>query len=159
MRRLWECKDWSYFIKQKCRTGVRLRFDKDVDPEVKRACKEFVSWLRTQYEFPMRVPIYFKAAKNIVSIDGQMASAAFWGPYDKSQEPYIRIAVGDYQELLAERGKDNALAANLGAIAHELSHYYQWIKDYNFDVEKCERQAKYYAREILYDYAETREHP
>lgn len=28
-----------------------------------------------------------------------------------------------------------------------------------FDEEKMERQAKYYASEILYDYAETRDHP
>lgn len=159
MRKLWECKDWSSFIKQGCRTGIRLRFDKEVDPEVKRACKEFVSWLRTQYEFPVRVPIYFKAAKSIISIDGEIGVASFFGPNDKSQEPYIRIAVGDYQEMLVERGKDDALAANLGAIAQELSHYYQWIKGYDFDNAKCRRQAQYYAGEILCDYAETREHP
>ncbi|MCB6415509.1 hypothetical protein LI221_10615 [Faecalimonas umbilicata] len=56
-------------------------------------------------------------------------------------------------------GKDNALAGILHSITHELSHYYQWIKDYDIDIEKSERQAKYYATVIVEDYAETREHP
>ena len=159
MRKLWECKDWSVFINVDRRKGIRLCFDEEVDAEVKRACKEFVCWLRKRYEFPVRVPIYFKSCKSIIARNGEIASASFFGPYDKEEEPYIRIAVGDYQEMLSERGKDNALAANLGAIAHELSHYFQWIKDCNFDEEKMERQAKYYASEILYDYAETRDHP
>ena len=42
MRKLWECKDWSKYIDWECRSGIRLRFEKGVDPEVKRACTEFV---------------------------------------------------------------------------------------------------------------------
>lgn len=42
MRRLWECKDWGKYIDWECRSGIRLRFEKGVDPEVKRACMEFV---------------------------------------------------------------------------------------------------------------------
>lgn len=159
MRRLWECKDWSIFINSNCRKGVRLRFDKAVDQEVKRACKEYVYWLRKQYNFPIRVPIYFKASKYITTLTGEKVSAIFFGPYDKSLEPYIKISVGDYHELLEEVGKDNALAAILHSITHELSHYYQWIKECDLDTAKRERQAQYYATEILYDYAETREHP
>ncbi|MGI6014419.1 MAG: ImmA/IrrE family metallo-endopeptidase [Oscillospiraceae bacterium] len=159
MRRLWECSDWNTFLENNRRKGVRLRFDKDVDDEVRRASKEFVNWLRRRYDFPMRVPIYFKASRTIRSLDGEEVSATFFGPYDKTLEPYIRIAVGDYKDLLDERGKDNALGAILHSVAHELSHYFQWIKDYNFLEERCERQARYYASEILYDYAEVREHP
>lgn len=159
MRRLWECKDWNTYIDGNCRKGVRLRFDKAVDKEVKRACKEYVCWLRTQYDFPIRVPIYFKASKYVTSSTGEQVSAIFFGPYDKTLEPYIKVSVGDYQDLLEKNGKDNALAAILHSITHELSHYYQWIKEYDFDTEKLERQAQYYATEILYDYAEIREHP
>ncbi len=155
MRKLWECQDWTQYIPKDCRTRLRLRFDKGVDEEVKRACKEFVNWLREYYEFPMRVPIYFKATKTIRTRSGEEASASFFRPYDKEQEPYIRIAVDDYYDMLERSGKDNALGGILGSIAHELSHYFQWIKDLEFS----ERQALYYRREILYDYAETREHP
>lgn len=159
MRKLWECENWNVYIKNKCRKGVRLRFDKDVDEEVRRACKEYVGWLRSQYDFPIRVPIYFKASKYVTTSTGESCSALFFGPYDKSLEPYIKVSVGDYQDLLEEVGKDNALAAILCSITHELSHYYQWIKECDFSMEKSERQAKYYASEIVGDYAETREHP
>ena len=159
MRKLWECDDWSKYIPSGSRKGLRLRFDSGVDCEVRRACKDFVAWLRTLYEFPIRIPIYFKASKNIMSRSDEYVSASFFGPYDKSVEPYIRISVGDYPDLLCERGKDDALASILHSIAHELSHYYQWIKDSDLSEEKLERQAQYYASEILLDYADTRAHP
>lgn len=161
MRKLWVCDDWSKYIEPDCRSGLRLRFDRGVDPEVRRACLEFAAWLRKEYEFPMRVPIYFKKTPVIHTLSGEVASASFFAPYDKSAEPYIRVAVGDYYDLLSECGKDNALAAILSSMIHELSHYFQWLKDFSFvwDEQKKERQARYYAREILLDYAETREHP
>ena len=160
MRKLWKCKDWSLYLNMSCRKGIRLRFDANVNVEVKRSCKEYVKWLRTQYEFPMRVPIYFREKKTVVTMRGEHVSAIFFGPYDKNVEPYIRIAVGDYLELLERFGKDDALAMILSSVTHELSHYFQWIKDvYGIDERKEERQARYYAREIVLDYAETREHP
>ena len=104
MRRLWECKDWSKYIDWECRSGIRLRFEKGVDPEVKRACTEFVWWLREEYEFPIRVPIYFKASKQVKArITGELCSATFFGTFDLHEEPYIRVAVGDYEDLLKER--------------------------------------------------------
>ena len=42
-----------------------MRSDKNVDVEVKRACKEYVQWLKSIYRFPVRVPIYFKETKYI----------------------------------------------------------------------------------------------
>ena len=44
------------------RGGIRLRFDPGVDPEVRRALMQFVRWLQTQYAFPVRVPVYVRAA-------------------------------------------------------------------------------------------------
>ena len=172
MRRLWDCKDWGKYIDWECRSGIRLRFEKGVDPEVKRACTEFVWWLREEYEFPIRVPIYFKASRQLkVKEPEETASGIFGGPFDLHEEPYIRIAAGDYEELLEEnfegdyqRAKDNALAATLHSIAHELSHYFRWIKDHEAwceleDRSKYERQAVYYASEIVRDYADVVDHP
>ena len=52
----------------------------------------------------------------------------------------------------------------MNSIAHELSHYFQWIKDHEEwcgleDRSKYERQAVYYAREIVRDYADVVDHP
>ena len=161
MRRLWECKDCSIRSEYVGETGIKEYFDSKVNEEVRKACTQYIAWLRTQYDFPVRVPIYFKEREYIVTSKGEQCSALFFGPYDKSEEPYIKVAVGDYPKLLREcDDKDDALAAILSSITHELSRYFQWIKDiYVDDDPKRERQAIYYAREIVLDYAETREHP
>ena len=56
-----------------------MRFDKNVDVEVKRACKEYVQWLKSIYRFPVRVPIYFKETKYIKNIFERFSfSCVFW---------------------------------------------------------------------------------
>lgn len=72
---------------------------------------------------------------------------------------YIRVAAGDYNELLNKRGKDNALTAILGSITHELTHYYQRINGIKLTAVGEERQAKAYVDYILDEYSQTREHP
>jgi len=54
---------------------------------------------------------------------------------------------------------DNALAAVLGSIAHELTHYYQWINDIELTEIGFERQASHYRDRIISEYSQTREHP
>ena len=120
------------------------------------------------------MPIYFKASKSVKAKGtGELAAGVFWGPFDRHEEPYIQIAVGDYKELLQDRfegdyqkAKDNALAVKLDSIAHELSHYFQWIKRHEewdgegtYNEVRDERQAVYYAREIVRDYADVVDHP
>jgi hypothetical protein len=126
---------------------------------VKRACKAFLKWMRTEYFFPIRVNIYVKAQERIKSMDGEMVSATCFRPDDRHDEPYIRVSAGDYSELLLKWGQDNALAAILGSVAHEITHYYQWVNDLKLTPIGEERQATCYKRFILSEYAETREHP
>ena len=157
---LWLMNKWiKRYDTSRIRHGMRLRCDKNINPEVKRACKEFCKWLRTEYEFPVRIPIYLKNSSMIRAMDGEMVSATFFGPFDKYQEPYIRVAVGDYEELLEKKKKDNILASYICSIAHELTHYYQWINGVELTSIGEERQANRHANLILNEYAETREHP
>ena len=157
---LWLMNKWiKRYDTSRIRHGMRLRCDKNINPEVKRAGKEFCKWLRTEYEFPVRIPIYLKNSSMIRAMDGEMVSATFFGPFDKYQEPYIRVAVGDYEELLEKKKKDNILASYICSIAHELTHYYQWINGVELTSIGEERQANRYANLILNEYAETREHP
>ncbi|MFD3446491.1 hypothetical protein ACFDTO_17995 [Microbacteriaceae bacterium 4G12] len=137
------------------RKGLRFRFQKGVDNEVRRACLEFGDWLRNEFSFPVRVPIYMKASPKIKALDGEHVFAIFFEPFDKKEEPYIKVATGTYKESMLKNGKDNALAGILGSIAHELTHYYQWIND----LKTSERQAIYYSSKILYEYSLTRAHP
>lgn len=141
------------------RTGLRLRFQKGTDPEVKRACVDFCKWLRTLYYFPIRVPIYVKSLEFIISKSGEKFSAIFFEPFDKHNEPFIRIATGDFNEMKQKSCQDDALASILGSISHELTHYFQWINDIRLTEIGMERQAKSYADMIIDMYAETRDHP
>jgi hypothetical protein len=156
----WQCDKWkSIYSNSNCRAGLRLKFDKNVDSEVKRASKEYCNWLRKMYCFPIRVPIYIKLKERIKSMNGEYVTGTFLGPYDKFVEPYIRIAAGDYQELLLKRGKDNALAGILSSITHELTHYFQWVNGFEQTYRSEEWQATYYSGCLVRIYADTREHP
>lgn len=100
-----------------------------------------------------------KRSKKIRTIEGALVAATFFAPFEKNVEPYIRVATGDYIDDLNSCGKDNALAANLGSIAHELTHYFQWVNGLKLTQIGEERQANLYERFILDEYKETREHP
>ena len=157
---IWKMKKWQeYYKDHPCRSGIRVRYEKEVDSEVKRAIKECLYWLRTEYTFPKRIRLYVKAERRIRAQNGDNVCGTFFRPVDRDQEPYIKVATGDYLELLEERGKDNALACILYTILHELSHYFQWLNDLDLTLIGEERQATNYSRLLMRDYASTREHP
>lgn len=144
---------------QKIRNGLRMRYEPDVDPEVREAIKQFISWLRTEYYFPMRVIVYVKASESIRAKDGEEVCGTFFGPFDPLLEPYIRVATGDYQKNLLKYGRDNALAGILCTIAHELTHYFQWVNQIKLTDRGIEWQATFYSRIIVQEYATIAGHP
>lgn len=163
MDHIWTINNWEKNIDMKHeghRKGLRIRFDKGVDSEVRRACKEFAKFIRKEYFFPIRVTVYIKNTMRIKAMDGDLVYGIFWRVDDDyTVEPKVRVAAGDYLELCAKWGKDSALTAILLTIAHELTHYFQWINSLELTEIGQERQATKYARFVLDDYAETREHP
>ena len=145
MRRLWECKDCSIRSEYVGETGIKEYFDSKVNEEVRKACTQYIAWLRMQYDFPIRVTIYFKEKEYVATLKGLKFSAAFERKSDISQEPYILVAVGDYCELVKEYGdKEAALEEILYSITYEVSLYFQWIKGMHLNghvSKKNERQA------------------
>ena len=139
--------------------GLRLVFEKNIDSEIKRASKEFCNWLRTQYDFPVRVTVYFKTKEYLMSESGEKIVSTFWSPDNDEEEPYIKMATGDIQDLIKKRGKNNALATLIISIVHDLTYYFQWIYGIDFSSDKSKKQAWYYANRILDKYSETREAP
>lgn len=159
---IWTLDHWEKYYNvadKNHRTGIRIRFENGVHSEVRRAVKAFLAWLRREYFFPIRVPIYIKATYRIKARDGDMVFGTCFSPFDHRQEPFIRIAAGDYEKTIKKIGKDDTLAGILRSIAHELTHYFQWINDIQLTEIGMERQASQYAGYILDEYAETREHP
>ncbi len=158
---LWTTDSWknNLQIKNAKRKGIRFRFDGSVHPDVRRACLRFAAWLRAEYVFPMRVPVYVKGTKTVRTKDGDSVVGSFFEPFSFADEPYIRITAGDYEDLVRLWGEDDALASILSALAHELSHYYQWINGIHLPPAGMERQAVRYSKIILNEYAATRDRP
>ena len=157
---LWTTIKWKHYYKNgEHRMGIRARYEKGVDCEVRRAINECICWLRETYEFPKRINLYVKSAKRIKAMNGESVCGTFFRPADRNVEPYVKISTGDYPELLEKRGKDNALASILLTLLHEISHYYQWLNDLDLTLIGEERQASVYADKRIRDYAETRDHP
>jgi hypothetical protein len=136
------------------RTGVRIRGARG-HPEVRHAFIRFAKWLRHEYEFPIRVPVYLFPSEQIITMHGDKVSASFFAPFDRRVEPFIRIATGDYRQLRNQRGRDNALAALLHSLAHELVHYQQWVAT----GEISERGVVRRARGIVDRYAASVDRP
>lgn len=157
---IWNSTNWKTYLGDKpVRRGIRLRFDKEVHPEVRTAVMNFVKWLRLCYEFPLRVRVYVFSTEKIKAKDGDLVYGTFFRPYKYGEEPYIRIATGDYLQLFDECGRDDALATILGVLAHEFSHYYQYINQCELTPKGEELQARYFEKEILWLYSQTRDHP
>ena len=136
------------------RSGLRLRFDRDVAPEIRRGCLAFAKWLREYYVFPVRVPVYGKAAERVRAMDGEMVYGTCFCPERLDVEPYIKVATGSYAAMCRSDGKDDAQAAILYTLAHELTHYFQWLNQLELTSAGAERQANRCAGEIVGMYME-----
>lgn len=152
----WKCKKRdAFYSDQQVRKGLRLHFCKEADDTLRTVLIDFAQWLRKN-DFPIRVNVYFKKTEHIRASDGEYVSAVFFGPDDKLNEPYIRISVGDYKSLVSRYNEFQALCSNLASLAHELTHYYQWLNDMQLSQKQEERQAEYYAEKIVYSYLDER---
>lgn len=133
------------------RTGLRVRYDDDVQPEVRIGCIQFLRWIRKKMLFPIRVNVYIKSDYLIrTKISKELVPAVFWSPSSLEDEPHIRVATGDYIESLEKYGHYNTMASIYNSIAHELIHYTQWLVNPAF--KNGEREANKKAKEIVTEY-------
>lgn len=161
MEHIWTMEKWTKnpaITAEGRKTGLRLRFEKDVDPEVKKECLEFAEWLRKKYRFPVRVYVYVKSKRRIKANDGEYVCGTFWMPDDYFENPYVRLAAGDYSEMCSEIGSGNAIHEIILCMAHELTHYYQWINGVKLTPIGEERQAAKYSIYVLNEYSEYIDH-
>ena len=150
---IWKCDRWKEIYQgYEIRNGLRLRFEAGVDEEVKNALKDFAKYLRKEYFFPIRVPVYVRYTMKIMARDGDLINGTFLGPYNKLEEAYIRIAVGDYCQEKAKIGKRDVLISYFYVIAHELTHYFQWLNQIEITEIGEERQATRWADIIVKNY-------
>lgn len=161
-KNIWQSYAWEKNIdltREEHRIGLRLRFDRNIDCEVRKACKEFAVFLRREFFFPIRIVIYIKNALKTKNVEYDKVSSTFWRIEDDyTLEPHICVVLGNYADLCTRWGRDRVLIKILTTIAYELTHYFQWINSLHLTPIGKERQATRYAKQILDNYAKTREH-
>lgn len=123
--------------------------------DVRDAIVRFARWLRVEYRFPVRCPVYLSPHDRLTTLDGSIVSASFFAPWDPDIEPYVRIATGDYRRPRKRSERNDVLAGYLHSLAHELVHYWQWIESGNI----TERGVVVRARSIVDSYALTTDNP
>lgn len=104
--------------------------------------------VRMNYHFPIRLTVYVKESETITLMNGDVA----WGSFrffDTFDEPYIRIPTGDYLIRAEIEGKEIAALSILSSLVHELTHYFQWVNDFEQTDRGSEWQANYYRNRII----------
>lgn len=149
---IWTIENWKHNYNGFCKSGLNVRYEKEINCEVKSHCCDFIKWVKSEYFFPVRVNIYIKSARNIKSLDNENVSATIFLPSDKFETPYIKISAGEYEDCSLKHGRSNALASILISLSHELTHYFQWINDIHLTEIGMERQATRYSKFVVYEY-------
>lgn len=99
----------------------------------------------------MHVPVYLSSSYTVRTIHGEECSASIFLPWSRRQEPFIRIATGDYPQLRRQWGRNDVLAAYLVSLSHEVIHYQQWIAT----GDSSERGVAAKARGLVQRYAKV----
>jgi hypothetical protein len=140
-----------YMRRRQSRKGIRIRGHRG-DPRVRAALIRYARWLRRQFEFPVFVPVYLLPGEFVRTMHGEDCSASIFLPWSRTQEPYIRVATGDYVKLASKWGRDSAIAAFLVSLSHEVLHYRQWVETGDFTERGVALSARHlvrrYAREV-----------
>lgn len=156
---IWKIDKWkTYYANKNYRSGIKIDYDNGVNEEVRCAISCLIDWLRKNYNFPIRVRIYVKKSSLVKARDGDLVPYLFFWPYNREDEPYIKLATGDFYKLKKKRGRDDALATILTALLRNFTHYFRWLNNIQLTPIGEERQATKYARLKLNEYKETREH-
>ena len=117
--------------------------------------RELADWIRARFYFPIRVTVYVKASERVTANDGDQCVSISFLPYSYLDEPYLKIAAGDYDDLVSKRGILQAKIVILLELFIQLTHYYQWINDEKLTSIGEKRQASYYAQDLMDEYLDA----
>ena len=127
--------------------GISLHFEKGIEPEFRKLCIQFVSWLRKNYSFPVHINVYIKDCEKIRLIGGQMAYGGF--RYFENRAPYIRIPARIEPNVREAYEDIEIYYSILSSLVHELTHYYQWVSQLAQTDAVSERQANYFRFRVI----------
>ena len=126
---------------------VSFRYEKGIDPVLKKKYMLFAAWLRKNYRFPVKLHVYVLNTETVRLRSGKTAYGSFrWFP---KRSPVIRIPSAVDPGLLSTCSLNEIHEMILSSLVHELSHYYQWVSGLEQSSAVSERQANYYRYRIL----------
>ena len=117
-----ERKNKKEYLNSAKSNGIRYKFYAGFEEQIKNEIVEFLLFIRKKYYFPIRLNIAFCNVDCFKhNIDNHKYYAAFYGMDDENRKTYPRISI------TAKITKSYCLNDVLFAIAHEITHYYQWF--------------------------------
>lgn len=140
----WKCKEWKkldeeYLLEK----GILLTSETDVSQNIKDEFVQFDKWLLNHFDFPVQLKVYLVNSEKVQMSNGTLTYGIF--KYYRKRYPIIKIPVGS-----GEHNWD--IEEIFGSYVHELTHYFQWVNDYEQTDEESERQANYHRFRIVRNY-------
>ena len=125
--------------------GLRARYSKELGEELIKKIKNFLTFLRKKYYFPLRCNMYFCNVDNFTSLDGNGKTKGIFlfGDDETKKTPSIYIAcnVSNYWKI----------EDIYHSIAKVLTYYFQWyfLEDNHRSNRSLEIEATKYANYLV----------
>lgn len=127
--------------------GISLHFEKGIEEDLRYEYIDFVKWLRKSYTFPIHINVYILNCEKVKLQNGNLAYGSF--RWFKNRPPRIRIpSLINYNDYIGLT-KEEIYITIMSSLVHELTHYYQYVKNLEQSDNNSERQADYYRFRIL----------
>ncbi|SFS64009.1 HEAT repeat domain-containing protein [Marininema halotolerans] len=133
------------------REGIYTRSYPEVQAQFRIPFQLFAKWIRKKRSFPIRVVVYLYKEDWIINRSGEEVAGLFFAPYDKNEEPYIKVATGDFNSIDSDCEEGMGIYAYLQVFAHEVVHYEQWLHDHPFDEEEADSKSEKMVDEFIDD--------
>ena len=105
-------------------TGIRVKFDEELAPELSEKARALISFLRKNYYFPVRCNIMITAHERYRSAeDGHI----YYGIFYDNEKLYEKRKIYPQIAVAGGLGKNTAADDVLHVLLHELTHYFQWF--------------------------------
>lgn len=123
--------------------GITLSFDA-VPKELQEVIKDFTEWLTDHFDFPITINVIITKDNKLVLPNGKRVYSQF-KHYESHSDCEIILAIGRYKK----RWTNHDI---LGYYIYELTHYMQWINQYDLMKTQLDKEAKHYKNVILNKY-------
>ena len=138
------------FMNYKESKGLLIKCSNEIDMRTRDICCEFGRWLRRNVNFPIRLTIYIKDSYKRKNKLEKEFSASFVVPLNANDNPYIKVAT-------CNRGTNKSVNEHkvevsiLHSIAHEVTHYIQWINNLEFSENDAVKNSRKLVRMYFKD--------